>query len=195
MCSKIALQPHPLAVSTGRALRMICSAALIAASVPAWAGCDNSAPTAGQTVTCTAGAPNPQTTSVVSVVGSASITLNVQSGAQLAVPTGGAVLFDGGGGHVITNDGTISSAAGFAIVSNRATRVVNRGTISGTNGAILTGEGADQLEMLGGSISGGVLQGFGSDAVVFRAGTVDRIDQGDDQDCFEMTGGSGSVHR
>lgn len=190
MCSRIALQVHPLATSTRHVLRLLCGTALIAASVPAWAGCDNTAPTAGQTVTCTADSPNPQTTPVVSVVGSATITLNVQSGAQLAVPTGGAVLFDGGGGHVITNDGTISSAAGFAIVSNRATRVVNRGTISGTNGAILTGEGADQLEMLGGSITGGVLQGFGSDAVVFRAGTVDRIDQGDDQDRFEMSGGT-----
>ncbi len=190
MCSRIALQRHPLAISTGHALRMVCSAALIAASAPVWAGCDNSAPIAGQTVTCTAGAPNPQTTPVVSVVGSATITLNVQSGAQLAVPTGGAVLFDGGGGHVITNDGTISTAAGITILSNQATRVVNRGTISGTAGAIITGLGTDQLDMLGGSISGGVLQGFGSDTVVVRAGTVDRIDQGDDQDRFEMSGGT-----
>lgn len=190
MCSRIALQRHPLAISTGHALRMVCSAALIAASAPVWAGCDNSAPSAGQTVTCTPGAPNPQTTPVVSVVGSATITLNVQSGAQLAMPTGGAVLFDGGGGHVITNDGTISTAAGIAIVSNQATRVVNRGTISGTTGAIVTGAGADQLEMLAGNISGAVLQGFGSDAVVMRAGTVSSIDQGDDQDRFEMSGGT-----
>ncbi len=190
MCSRIALQRNPLAISTGHALRMVCSAALIAASAPVWAGCDNSAPTAGQTVTCTPGAPNPQTTPVVSVVGSATITLNVQSGAQLVVPTGGAVLFDGGGGHVITNDGTISTAAGIAIVSNQATRVVNRGTISGTTGAIITGAGADQLEMLAGSISGAVLQGFGSDTVVMRAGTVSSIDQGDDQDRFEMSGGT-----
>lgn len=190
MCSRIALQRHPLAISTGHTLRTICSAALIAASAPVWAGCDNAAPTAGQTVTCTADAPNPQATPVVSVVGSATITLNVQSGAQLAVPSGGAVLFDGGGGHVITNDGTISSAAGIAIVSNQATRVVNRGTISGSTGAIITGAGADQLEMLGGSITGAVLQGAGSDAAVIRAGTVTRIDQGADQDRFEISSGT-----
>lgn len=190
MCSRIALQRHPLAVGTGHALRMICSAALIAASAPVWAGCDNTAPTTGQTVTCTAGAPNPQTTPVVSVVGSSTLTVNVQPGAQLAVPTGGAVTFDGGSGHVITNDGTISTAAGIAIVSNGATRVVNRGTISGTAAAIVTGNGADQLEMLGGTITGAVLQGAGRDAVVIRGGSVTRIDQGADQDSFEISAGS-----
>ena len=190
MCSRIALQRHPLAISTGHALRMVCSAALIAASAPVWAGCDNSAPTAGQTVTCTPGAPNPQTTPVVSVVGSATITLNVRSGAQLAVPTGGAVLFDGGGGHVITNDGTISTAAGIAIVSNQATRVVNRGTISGTTGAIITGAGADQLEMLGGTITGAVLQGGGDDVATIRDGTMTSLDQGDGQDALSVSGGT-----
>ncbi len=187
MCSRIALQRHPLALGTGHALRMICSVALIAASAPVWAGCDNTAPTTGQTVTCTPGAPNPQTTPIVSVVGSSTLTLNVQAGAQLAVTAPAAVAFDGGSGHQIINNGSITNTSGIAVVSNGATSVINRGTIGGS---VITGAGADRLEMLAGSITGGVLQGFGSDAVVFRDGTVDRIDQGDDQDSFEMSGGT-----
>lgn len=187
MRSRIALQPHPLAAGTGHFLRLLCSTTLIAVSAPVWAGCDNIAPTTGQTVTCSAEAPNPQTAPVVSVVGSSTLTLNVLAGAQLAVTAAPAVAFDGGSGQQITNNGSISSTSGIAIVSNGATSVLNRGTITGS---VITGAGADRLEMLAGSITGGVLQGAGTDTVVFRGGTVDRIDQGADQDSFEISAGT-----
>ncbi len=191
MRSSIALQLHPLGVSIRQqVLRVACATALVAACSPAWAGCDDTAPTSGQTVTCSGGAPNPQTTPIVSVAGSSGITLNVQAAAQLAVAAVSAVAFDGGSGHAINNNGSITNSSGVAIASNGATTVVNRGTISGTNGGLITGAGADRLEMSAGSITGGVLQGAGSDSIEIRGGTIDRIDQGADQDSFEISAGT-----
>lgn len=190
MCTRTALSRHPLAVSVDAMVRLACTSALLAVAVPAWAGCDNTAPASGQTVTCSTAAPNPSTTPIVGVVGASNVTVTVQSGAQLAVATGGAVAFNGGTGYQIINDGSITNSAGVGIVSNGATRTVNRGVISGTNGAIITGAGDDRLEMREGSITGGVLQGAGNDAVLFSGGTVDRIDQGADQDSFEMSAGT-----
>ncbi len=187
------MQPHAsLPARNGLASAVSCclAAVLLTASAPAWAACDNSAPTAGQTVTCSTAAPNPQTTTVASVSGSAGITVNVQANAQLVVPTGAAIALDGGGGHRIDNRGTITGTAGAAILSNTATTVINRGVISGGTSGIIFGLGADRLEMLGGSITGGVLQGAGTDSVVISDGTIDRIDQGDGEDSLEISAGT-----
>ncbi|MEK0267957.1 hypothetical protein QT383_19125 [Stenotrophomonas rhizophila] len=86
---------------------------LIAGAFPAWAGCDNAAPTTGQTVTCSSQLPNPDTVPVIGVAGSSNITLNVLGDAQLAPAAGNAVTLQaGGGGHLITNDGSIIAVAG-----------------------------------------------------------------------------------
>jgi len=187
------MQPHAsLPARNGLASAVSCclAAVLLTASAPAWAACDTTTPTAGQTVTCSTAAPNPQTTAVASVSGSAGITINVQANAQLVVPTGAAIALDGGGGHRIDNRGTITGTAGAAILSNTATTVVNRGVISGGTSGIIFGLGADRLEMLGGSITGGVLQGAGTDSVVISDGTLDRIDQGEGEDSLEISAGT-----
>jgi len=187
------MQPHAsLPARNGLASAVSCclAAVLLTASAPAWAACDTTTPTAGQTVTCSTAAPNPQTTAVASVSGSAGITINVQANAQLVVPTGAAIALDGGGGHRIDNRGTITGTAGAAILSNTATTVVNRGVISGGTSGIIFGLGADRLEMLAGSITGGVLQGAGTDSVVISDGTLDRIDQGEGEDSLEISAGT-----
>ncbi|WP_102945052.1 autotransporter outer membrane beta-barrel domain-containing protein [Stenotrophomonas sp. VV52] len=187
------MQPHAsLPARNGLASAVSCclAAVLLTASAPAWAACDTTTPTAGQTVTCSTAAPNPQTTAVASVSGSAGITINVQANAQLVVPTGAAIALDGGGGHRIDNRGTITGTAGAAILSNTATTVINRGGTSGGTSGIIFGLGADRLEMLAGSITGGVLQGAGTDSVVISDGTLDRIDQGEGEDSLEISAGT-----
>ena len=121
---------------------------LIAGTFPAWAGCDNAAPTTGQTVTCSNQPPNPDTVPVIGVAGSSSITLNVLGNAQLASVTGNAITLQaGGGGHLITNDGSILAGAGRGLQLDAASTVINRGVISGSNGGIVFGAGNDRLEM------------------------------------------------
>lgn len=163
-------------------------AVLLSIAAPVWAACDNAAPTAGQTVTCSTTAPNPQTSTIASTPGSAGITINVLGNAELVVPTGAAIALDGGGGHRIDNRGTITGSVA-AILSNTATTVINRGVISGTSG-IIFGLGADRFEMLGGSVTGGVVQGAGTDTVLIRDGVIDRIDQGEGQDSLEISAGT-----
>ncbi|MFL9584254.1 autotransporter domain-containing protein [Stenotrophomonas sp. AB1(2024)] len=186
-----------LAAGISRSLRLACGSILLATTAPVWAGCDTTAPTAGQTVTCTSAAPNPVTTPVASVADAANITVNVGTGAQLAVPSGNAITLQGGSGHTVTNDGSIVATAGTGLLLTGATRLVNRGVISGTTGGVVSGAGNDRLEMLAGSIAGGVLQGAGNDAVVISGGTINSIDQGDGLDSLEVSGGTvtGSVQQ
>lgn len=176
-----------LSVGGAGALGVVLFSALAA---PAWAGCDNTAPTTGQTVTCTATVPNPQPTSVVSSPGSNTITVNVQSGASIGVPANGAIALEGGSGHRIDNSGSLVSTTGAGIIASGATTVINRGTITGGTAGIVLGPSSDRLEMLGGNITGGVLQGAGTDAVLFSAGTLDRINQGEGEDSLEISGGT-----
>ncbi|MFI8719266.1 hypothetical protein ACIGHF_15460 [Stenotrophomonas sp. NPDC077464] len=148
-----------LAAGIARSLRVACGSLLLATTTaPAWAGCDTTAPTTGQTVTCTAQAPSPQATPIASVPGSSNVTVNVQTGAQLGIASGAAIALDGGSGHRIDNSGSITSASGVGILTNAATTVVNRGVISGSTAGIIfgAGAGADRLDMLAGSISSSV---------------------------------------
>ncbi|WP_406234656.1 autotransporter outer membrane beta-barrel domain-containing protein [Isoptericola jiangsuensis] len=195
-------------------LQALAIPAALAATVPiAWAGCDNVAPLAGQTVTCSAAAPNPQTVPV-SANGEVGITLNVASGAQLQQSGGGsAVSLVGAGGHQLGNQGAITSVGGIAVQLGGGSRVdnlgsistgnntalqfvgagdsvlVNRGTISGRTG-VQFGAGNDRLEMLDGSISGGVLQGDGNDVLLISGGTLDSVDQGNGDDQMTVSGGT-----
>lgn len=213
----IAPLSHPLSWHIARALRSGAPCALgalvMAGAPPALAGCDETVPVAGQTVTCTAGAPNPQTVPVAAS-GAAGITVDVGAGAQLQqAGAGSAISLLGAGGHQLTNLGTISSASGTAVQLGGGSQVqndgsisggtgtglvfngagdsvlVNRGTISGSTGVVF-GSGNDRLEMLGGSIAGAVLQAAGDDAVVIRDGTLASLDQGDGADTLEISGGS-----
>ncbi|WP_312328781.1 hypothetical protein [Stenotrophomonas sp.] len=183
-------RPAPGVDGLHRCVRLACGSALLSIAVPAWAACDITAPASLQTVKCTGAAPNPFTTAVTSTAGARGVTVQVSAGAQLAVSAGNAIFLQGGSGHTIVNDGSISSAAGTALFLNGATRVVNRGTISGATGGIVSGEGNDQLEMLGGTISGGVVQGAGDDAIVINGGNISSIDQGAGQDSLEISGGT-----
>ncbi len=195
-------------------LQALAIPAALAATVPiAWAGCDNAAPLAGQTVTCSAAAPNPQTVPV-SANGEAGITLDVTSGAQLQQSGGGsAISLVGAGGHQLGNQGAISSVGGIAVQLGGGSRVdnlgsistgnttalqfigagdsvlVNRGTISGRTG-VQFDAGNDRLEMLDGSISGGVLQGDGNDVLLISGGTLDSVDQGNGDDRMTVSGGT-----
>ena len=186
---------------------------VLAAAPIAWAGCDSVAPVAGQTVTCSSAAPNPQTVPI-SASGAAGITVDVASGAQLQQSGGGsAIALVGAGGHVLSNQGAISSAGGVAVQLGAGSRVenngsistgnntalqfvgagdsvlVNRGTISGRTG-VQSGAGNDRLEMLDGSISGGVLQGDGNDVLLISGGTLDSVDQGNGDDQMTVSGGT-----
>ncbi|OEZ02679.1 autotransporter outer membrane beta-barrel domain-containing protein [Stenotrophomonas sp. BIIR7] len=163
---------------------------MLSIAVPAWAACDNTAPTSLQTVTCASAAPNPFTSAIASTADATGLTVQVSTGAQLAVSAGNAIFLQGGSGHTIINDGSISSASGTALSLNGATRVINRGTINGATGGIVSGAGNDQLEMLGGNIAGAVVQGAGDDSVVISGGTISSIDQGAGQDSLEISGGT-----
>ncbi|MDX3935442.1 autotransporter domain-containing protein [Stenotrophomonas sp.] len=165
--------------------------ALMAGAFPAWAGCDNPAPTTGQTVTCSSQLPNPDPVPVTSAAGSSTITLNVLGNAQLAPATGNAITLQaGGGGHLIINDGSILAGAGRALQLDAASTVINRGVISGSTGGVFSGAGNDRLEMLAGSIRGGVVQGAGNDTLLMRDGVIDSVDQGDGVDTLEVSGGT-----
>lgn len=206
-----AFRPRRLTVSVLQALA-VPSVMLMSASV-AWAGCDAIAPVAGQTVTCTASAPNPQTVPIAAS-GAAGITVNVASSAQLQQSGGGsAISLVGAGGHLLSNQGAISSVSGVAVqlgggsrvenlgsistgnnialqfVGNGDSVLVNRGTLSGGTG-VQFGAGNDRLEMQAGSITGGVLQGDGNDVLLLNDGTLDRVDQGSGDDQMTVTGGT-----
>lgn len=165
--------------------------ALMAGAFPAWAGCDNPAPTTGQTVTCSSQLPNPDTVPVTGAAGSSTITVNVLGNAQLAPATGNAITLQaGGGGHLIINDGSILAGAGRGLQLDAASTVINRGVISGSTGGVFSGAGNDRLEMLAGSIRGGVVQGAGNDTLLMRDGVIDSVDQGDGVDTLEVSGGT-----
>lgn len=179
-----------LATRIACCIRLACGSAVLAASAPAFAGCDNPTPTTGQTVTCSATAPTPDPVPILSTAGASGIAINVLPDAGLTVGAGNAITLQGGSGHAIVNDGSIIATAGNALQLTGTTQVTNRGVIRGSSGGILFGDGDDRLDMLGGSISGGVAFGAGNDTLVIRSGVIDSVDQGEGEDSLEITGGS-----
>jgi len=143
-------------------LRRSCGGALgtvlLAGTAPAWAGCDNPAPGQDQTVTCSTAAPNPDPVAIVTAGGASNTTINVLANAQLGIASGNAITVQAGTGHVINNSGSIIANAGRALQLNGATYLTNRGTLAGSTGGVVSGAGNDRIDMLGGSIQGGVLQ-------------------------------------
>ena len=156
------LRRRRLTVSMLQAMAVPAWLAMIAA--PAWAGCDNPNPAAGQTVTCSADAPNPDTTPITLGAGATGVTINLLDGAQLGTSNANAIHVDPGAGGTINNRGSIaasgtvgsgtagginadavvtvnnsasggiSSAQGYALYLQGGSQVVNDGQISAPNG-------------------------------------------------------------
>lgn len=156
-----AVRMRRLTVSVLQALA-VPSVMLLTASA-AWAGCDSVAPVAGQTVTCDANAPNPQTVPVTAN-GAAGITVTVASTAQLQQSGGSsAISLVGAGGHLLSNLGTISSVGGVAVQLGGGSRVENSGSISTGNNTALQFVGAgDSVLVNRGTISGRTGVQFGA---------------------------------
>lgn len=192
---------------------LVFGAIAVAVAGPVRAGCDELAPVAGQQVTCTPAAPNPEGTPVAAN-GAADIGVLVETGAQLQPDAGGsAISLIGAGGHRVRNLGTISTPNGSAVQLGAGSTVENSGSISSGNAAavqfigagastlvntgsiagatgVLFGNGNDTLDMRAGTITGGVQQGDGDDTLLLGGGTLDGVDQGNGADTMTVTGGS-----
>lgn len=130
---------------------------------PAFAACNNLAPTNGQTVTCDTSAPNPAPAGVQAAAGSSNVTVNVLQGAgitpgagataigvvansaatnngTLTITGGGTGIFGSGDGNVFTNGTsgvitTTGTGANAIAASSGGNTLVNNGSITTQNGA------------------------------------------------------------
>lgn len=154
----------------------------------AQAECDLTAPTSGQTVTCTAAAPNPSTTAIAAA-GSTGVIVNVASGAALDIATGPAVQL-GDQGRV-NNDGSLlaQGGAGVLFTGSLGSTLINRGNITGAGIGVGFGTGNDRMEMLAGRIVGAVTQGDGDDVLLLEGGQLNAVDQGAGADRMTVNGG------
>jgi len=128
----------------------------------------------------------------MAVLASSSSVTTINNGASGTIDSAAANAIWLQGGGTVVNDGAISAAAGTAVLMQGTGpgSVTNRGTISGAAGGVVFSSGDDRLDMLGGSITGGVLQGAGNDTLVLGAGQIDSIDQGDGADTLQIDGGT-----
>src|SRR5262245_9261245 len=135
---------------------LVLSPAFVSSS--AYARCDNPTPGTGETTTCDATAPNPETTPVLAQTGSTNVIVNILPGAQLRPPgTNNAVLVQGqssinnAGSIVVTGD----TFDGFSLNGDDNTGI-NTGVIqtSGTQSEAMftTGSGNTMINAAGGSI-------------------------------------------
>ncbi|MFS2043311.1 autotransporter outer membrane beta-barrel domain-containing protein, partial [Stenotrophomonas geniculata] len=181
-------------------VQILAAPSLLALSAPAaWAGCDASAPAAGQTVTCSAAAPNPDATPVTLGAGATGVTINVQSGAQLSSSNANAIYVAPTASGTINNQGSIaasgtvgsgtagginadavvtvnnaasgsiSSAQGYALYLQGGSGVVNDGQISAAAGWGIAFKGAGDSSV----VNRGTISG-GTGGVQFGAGN-DRL--------------------
>lgn len=185
----------------GRPAPALIGAMALAATASVHAGCDVTAPLAGQQVTCTADAPDPETTAVAAS-GAGAIGVTVQAGAQLR--QGGAasaISLLGAGDHVLDNLGSIDAATAAAVQLGGGSQVRNAGRIASTGDSVLvntgllvggvqSGSGNDRVDMRAGMIDGVVAQGDGDDTLLLAGGTLDSVDQGNGADTMTVTGGS-----
>ncbi len=153
------------------------------------AECDLTAPTSGQTVTCTSAAPNPSTTGIVAVAGSTGVTVNVAEGAALDVATGPGVQVRDQ--SRVDNAGSIVAQSGPGVLFSGTLggTLINRGNIAGAGTGVGFDAGNDRMEMLGGRIAGAVTQGAGDDVLLLESGQLDAVDQGAGTDRLIVNGG------
>jgi len=145
---------------------------------------DQSLITNAGNISVTAGAFNgiTSTGSGNTVANTATGTIFSQAGSGIAMQAGGTVV----------NDGTITAQTGTGVLFGgiAAGVLINRGTITGAAGGVTFGAGNDRLEMLGGAITGAVVQGDGADALVMTAGQLPSLNQGNGTDRVDISGGA-----
>jgi outer membrane autotransporter protein len=197
-------------------LALFSSWASIAACVNGTPGADAHNPGAGQSVTCSAALPNPDTQAIDAAPGSNNVSINVENDASQAVTSGfsirlrnnsslinaGSIQAPGGtgvslagNGNVLTNSGSIGGATGVAVNGND-NALLNQGQITATAGPALTITGTGNTLANTGTIatnSSVAVQssGTGEDSFSMRGGTVTgNIDQGDGADHFDVSAGT-----
>lgn len=102
----------------------------------------------------------------------------VNSGTISGAGSEAALGFLGNGANTVTNTGTIATSGTAAAISfGNGNNVLTTSGIISTAGAtaILFGNGNNQLTIQGGSISGGVTAGTGSNALTFALGSAGRF--------------------
>ena len=196
-------RPRRLTVSL---LQILAMPALLAAAAPfAWAGCDSTAPVAGQTVTCTATAPNPQTTAIVFGAAATGVTVNLQSGAQLSTSNANAIYVGPAASGTIDNlgsiaaSGTVGSGTAAGINADAVVTVNNRsgGSIASAQGFALYLQGGSSV-VNDGQISapagwGIAFKGSGNSSVINRgsiSGGSGGVQFGSGNDRLQMLAGS-----
>lgn len=91
----------------------------------------------------------------------------------------------------LTNSGTVLSARDGIVLGNQGNTIVNAGTMTAAGAAMRTGDGADAVTMLGGTVTGTIDQGEGVDSFTMRAGRINgNVDQGGSLDTAIISGGT-----
>jgi len=187
-------------------VQILAAPSLLALAAPAaWAGCDASAPVAGQTVTCSAAAPNPDATPVTLGAGASGVTVNVESGAQLSTSNANALYVAPTAGGTINNQGsiaasgTVGSGTAGGINADAVVTVNNAasGSISSAQGYALYlqgGSGVVNDGQIGAAAGWGIaFKGAGDSSVVNRgtiSGGTGGVQFGAGNDRLQMLAGS-----
>lgn len=209
----------PLRLASLLGSRYVVSSLVLLAPFAAQAGCDNPAPVAGQTVTCSVTLPNPDPVPVVAAVGSSNVVVDVQTGAGIGVANASGVtlrdqsqvnnagtiavtagafaaITSTGAGNTIVNSasGTISSQAGSGIDMQNGGTVINDGAIASQTGTgIVFGGTAAGMLVNRGTITGtiGVAFGTGDDRLEMLGGSIGgAVMQGDGSDALLVSAGT-----
>jgi uncharacterized protein with beta-barrel porin domain len=139
---------------------LLCAAISLALAGPAAAGCSSNAPGPGETVTCTPGAPNPDTVGVQGLAGASGVSVTVEGGASIVTKEIAAITALGSGWS-IDNAGAVHGTSLTGVVDGvrlQGGSVINRvgANISGQfRGTGLFNTGGALLLNNAGQISGG----------------------------------------
>lgn len=185
--------------------RKICLAGGIALGLPfaVRAECNLTAPTSGQTVTCTSAAPNPSNTGIVAVAGSTGVAVDIADGAALDIAAGPGVQIRDQ--SRVDNAGSITLGAGNTLdaifAEGGSNTVLNTGVIATAgdtaDGIQTSGSGNDLTNGAGGTIAtsganaNGLLSLGGSDNSLSNAGSITVTGAGSAG--IRISGGSGNT--
>jgi outer membrane autotransporter protein len=115
----------PVRLGLLEALSSALGIALLVPFEPAFAACDTTAPISGQTVTCSNSAPNPSAAPVAAATGSTNVSVNVLSGAELAI--------GGNNGILVYDRSTVSNLGTIRVTSDTFDGISAQGTGAGQN--------------------------------------------------------------